>query len=68
MENNNTGVTVSGYTCMNCGAWVSFGNAHNCVAVKTFLPSAEFLILGQLTRIADALERLATAAEKCNES
>lgn len=73
MENkNNTGIQTSGYMCMTCGTWIPLGTTHDCISslgsTKIF-PTAEFLILGQLTRIADALEKLAAAAERCsNES
>jgi hypothetical protein len=54
-------VTYGGWTCQSCGAYVPNGCTHSCsMAVRWQNPPPDPV----LTRLADALERIATALEK----
>jgi hypothetical protein len=54
--------TDVGYTCAICGAWVPYGIAHHH-SYPTPQPSVKWDRMSDV-RIADALERIATALEK----
>ena len=57
---------VNGYTCALCKAWVPSGSVHTCSMWKQAQPLDHWL--AQYVRIANALERIADALTRSNET
>lgn len=57
--------TAAGWTCANCGHWVSPGEPHTCPSVPSWTGEFTYNLQPDVwTRIALALERIADALEK----
>lgn len=66
MNNYNPTTTPPGWTCPNCGQYVSNGAFHTCPSL-VYGSSQNVYSTSVYERIANALERIASALEKLNK-